>query len=295
MSNASVAGSVANLWRFPVKSMRGEPLNEAHVTERGIVGDRAYALIDTETGKVVSAKSVKLFPNLFACRAAYVEAPLDGRELPPVRISLADGSSVTSDSSDVDRVLSRQFGRTVTLARFAPDDFTIDMYEPDAKSADPDSGKVVDQKLGTALFAQLGMQSPIPVGSFFDGYPLSVLTTSTLTRLGELRPETHFDQRRFRMNVIVDTQQNGFLENGWVGHELTIGDRIRLRVDMPVPRCVMTTLAQDELPQDMEVLRALVRHNRIASGKLGQLPCAGVYTVVVKSGMLRVGDAVVVE
>ena len=295
MSNASVAGSVVNLWRFPVKSMRGEPLNEAHVTERGIVGDRAYALIDTATGKVVSAKSVKLFPNLFACRAAYVEAPLDGRELPPVRISFGDGSSVTSDSSDVDRVLSRQFGRAVTLARFAPEDFTIDMYEPDTKSAHPDSGKVVDQKLGTALFAQLGMQSPIPVGSFFDGYPLSVLTTSTLTRLGELRPETHFDQRRFRMNVIVDTQQNGFLENGWVGRELTIGDCIRLRVDMPVPRCVMTTLAQDELPKDMEVLRALVRHNRIASGKLGRLPCAGVYTVVVKSGMLRVGDAVVVE
>jgi uncharacterized protein len=295
MANANVAGSIANLWRFPVKSMRGEALSEAHVTERGIVGDRAYALIDTDTGKVVSAKSVKLFPNLFACRAAYVEAPRDGRELPPVRISLADGTSVISDSPDVDRVLSEHFGRAVTLARFAPDDFTIDMYEPDAKGADPAGGKVVDQKLGAALFAQLGIESPIPVGSFFDGYPLSVLTTSTLTHLGELRPETRFDQRRFRMNVIVDTQQSGFLENGWVGHELAIGDRIRLRVDMPVPRCVMTTLAQDELPQDIEVLRALVRHNRIASGKLGQLPCAGVYTVVVKSGTLRVGDAVVVE
>jgi uncharacterized protein YcbX len=271
--------------------MRGERLDDAHVTKRGIVGDRAYALIDTETGKVVSAKSVKLFPNLFACRAAFVEAPLDGGELPPVRISLADGTSVISDSADVDRVLSEHFGRKVTLARSAPDDFTIDMYEPDAKSADAGDGRVVDQKLGSALFAQLGIESPIPVGSFFDGYPLSVLTTSTLVHLGELRPDTNFDQRRFRMNVIVAAQPDGFLENTWVGRELMVGDRLRLRVAMPVPRCVMTTLAQEELPQDIEVLRTLVRHNKVATG-LGQLPCAGVYTVIAAPGTLRVGDAV---
>ncbi len=249
----------------------------------------------SHTGKVVSAKSVKLFPDLFACRAAYVEAPVDSGDLPPVRISLADGLSVTSDSPDVDRVLSEHFGRHITLARMAPDDFTVDMYDPDAKSADSAGGKVVDQKLGTALFAQLGMESPIPRGSFFDGYPLSVLTTSTLAHLAELRPETRFDQRRFRMNVIVETQRSGFLENTWVGRELTIGYALRLRVDIPVPRCVMTTLAQEELPPDIEVLRTLVRHNRIASGKLGQLPCAGVYTVVVASGTVRLGDAVVFE
>ncbi len=288
------AGIVADLWRFPVKSMRGERLDEAQLTKRGIVGDRAYALIDTDTGKVVSAKSVKLYPNLFACQAAFVEPPSVGGDVPPVRISLPDGTSVTSDSPDVDRVLSAQFGRNVTLARVAPDDFTIDMYEPDAKSADPGDGKVIDQKLGTALFAQLGIESPIPVGSFFDGYPLSVLTTSTLAHLGELRPETRFDQRRFRMNVIVVTQPDGFLENTWVGRELTIGDRVHLRVAMAVPRCVMTTLAQEELPQDIEVLRTLVRHNKVASG-LGQLPCAGVYTVIATSGTLRVGDPLTVH
>ena len=68
-------GSVIGLWRFPVKSMRGERLDEAQVTERGLVGDRAYALIDTDIGKVVSAKSVKRFPDLLDCRATFVEPP----------------------------------------------------------------------------------------------------------------------------------------------------------------------------------------------------------------------------
>jgi uncharacterized protein YcbX len=53
-----IVGFVAELWRFPVKSMKGEQLQEVTVTEQGVLGDRTYALIDAETGKVVSAKSV---------------------------------------------------------------------------------------------------------------------------------------------------------------------------------------------------------------------------------------------
>ena len=129
-------GSVAELWRFPVKSMKGEQLREVTITERGVLGDRAYALIDTATGKVASAKSVKLFPDLLACRAAFVEAPRAKREVPPVRIDLPNGRSVTSDSRDVDGALSAYFRRDVTLARVAPDDFTIDQYHPDVEGAD---------------------------------------------------------------------------------------------------------------------------------------------------------------
>ena len=144
-----------------------------------------------------------------------------------------------------------------------------------------------------ALFAELGMESPVPVGSFFDVFPLSVLTTSTLARLSELRPQSRFDQRRFRMNVIVDTERPGFIENDWVGHELGLGDEVRLDVALLDPRCVMTTLAQDDLPQDTDVLRTLVRHNRVQVGDLGQFPCAGVYAVVTASGTVRPGDRVV--
>src|SRR4028118_2203546 len=274
--------------------MRGERLEQAELTEHGLVGDRAFALIDAETGKVVSAKSVKLFPGLLDCRAAFVEPPRAGGELPPVRIVLPDGTSVTSDSSDVTDVLSAYFQRDVTLARTAPDDFTIDQYHPDVEDVDPAGYRdtVVEQKLGSAFFAQIGLASPVPVGSFLDLVPGSVLTASTLGRLGELRPQSRFDQRRFRMNVIVGTEEGGFVENDWIDHELAIGEAVRLGVAMADPRCVMTTLAQEELPKDTEVLRTLTQHNRVQVGAAGLFPCAGVYAAVASAGTMRVGDRV---
>ena len=291
----SIVGAVAGLWRFPVKSMRGERLEQAELTEHGLVGDRAFALIDAETGKVVSAKSVKLFPGLLGCRAAFVEPPLAGGELPPVRIMLPDGTSVTSDSSDVTDVLSAYFQRGITLARAAPDNFTIDQYHPDVEDVDPAGYRdtVVEQKLGSAFFAQVGLASPVPDGSFLDLFPVSVLTSSTLEQLSELQPESRFDQRRFRMNVIVETDEGGFVENDWIGHELEIGEEVRISVALPDPRCVMTTLAQEDLPRDIEVLRTLTRHNRVQVGAAGLFPCAGVYAVVAVPGTLRVGDRIV--
>jgi uncharacterized protein YcbX len=274
--------------------MRGEQLHDAEVTERGVLGDRAYALIDKDTGKVVSAKSVKLFPNLLDCKAAFVDPPRMGGDLPPVQILLPDSTTVRSDSGNVDRVLSAYFKRNVTLARAAPDDFTIDQYHPDVDGADPGGNRdtVVAQKLGAALFAELGIESPVAVGSFFDVFPLSVLTTSTLARLDEVRPQSRFDQRRFRMNVIVKTERPGFIENGWVGQALGLGDGAQINVALPDPRCVMTTVAQDGLPKDTDVLRTLVGHNRVQVGELGQFPCAGVYAVVAAPGKVRIGDRV---
>ena len=294
MTTNGAVGAVAGLWRFPVKSMRGERLEQTELTEHGLVGDRAYALIDADTGKVVSAKSTRLFPGLFNCRATFVEPPQPSGEAPPVRIALPDGTSVSSDSGDVDRVLSAYFQRDVTLARAAPDDFTIDQYHPDVEDVDPAGYRdtVVEQKLGSAFFAQIGLASPVPDGSFLDLFPVSVLTTSTLERLGELRPQSRFDQRRFRMNVIVGTEEGGFVENDWIDHELAIGEAVRLGVAMADPRCVMTTLAQEELPKDTEVLRTLTQHNRVQVGAAGLFPCAGVYAVVASAGTIRVGDRV---
>jgi MOSC domain-containing protein len=290
----TVVGSVAELWRFPVKSMGGEQIPAAEVTERGVLGDRAYALIDTGSGKVVSAKSVRTFPDILRCRAALVAPPKPGQEAPPVRIDLPNGTSLTTDSPTVDRELSAFFRRGVRLARVAPDDYTIDMYHPDIEGADLKGRRdtVVDQKLGAALFAAIGVPSPVPAGSFFDCFPLSVLTTSTLSRLNEIRPQTRFDRRRFRMNVIVKTDEPGFVENGWVGRQLGLGEGARAKVAMLDSRCVMTTLAQDDLPQDIEVLRTLVAHNRVKSGGLGPAPCAGVYAVVAAPGTVHTGDRV---
>jgi hypothetical protein len=287
-------GTIAALWRFPVKSMIGEQLQEMDVTDAGVLGDRAYALIEADTGKVVSAKSIKLFPDLLRCKAEFVEAPIRGSEVPPVRITLPTGLSVRSDAGNVDQVLSEYFHRSVKLARGAPENFTIDQYHPDIEGADPGGNRdaVVEQKLGAALFAVIGAPSPVPQGSFLDVFPVSVMTTSTLARLNELAPQSRFDARRFRMNVIIQTHQEGFVENAWVGLELALGSSVRLNVALLDPRCVMTTLAQGDLPQDMEVLRTLVRHNRVQLPGLGQFPCAGAYAVVRNQGSVHVGDLV---
>ncbi len=294
MATSVRVGSVAGLWRFPVKSMAGEQLEQADVTDWGLVGDRAYALIDADTGKVVSAKSVKLFPGMLDCQARFVEPPHLTGEPPPVRITFPDGSSAINGSGELDGVLSSRFGRGVTLSRVAPDDYTIDMYHPDVADLDPAGYRdtFVEQKLGSAFFAEAGVPSPVPVGSLFDLFPVSVITTSTLERLGELRPESRFDQRRFRMNMIVETVDGGFPENEWVGRELAIGDEVRLKVTLPDPRCVMTTLAQGDLPKDTDVLRTLAQHNRIEVGTAGKFPCAGVYAVVEAKGRMRIGDRV---
>jgi hypothetical protein len=293
MNSSEPVGTIRALWRFPVKSMLGEELDAADLGTGGIVGDRAYAIRDRETGKVASAKHPKLWPNLLACRAAFAEPPRAGDEPPPARIELSDGNSVMSDAPDVDDVLSRFFGREVELAHAAQNGYTIDQYHPDEENYDPEGHRdeVVEAQLGAAFFNERGLPSAVPEGSFFDLFPLSVLTTSTLDQLGELEPESRFDVRRFRMNVIVDTGERGFVENGWVGRTLAIGDDVQLGVALPDPRCVMPSLAQEDLPKDSRVLKALARHNRIdVAGSL--YPCAGVYAVAESGGTIRRGDRI---
>jgi uncharacterized protein YcbX len=224
-----------------------------------------------------------------------VDAPALGHPPPPIRIALPDGTTVRSDARDVDDVLSTHFGRGVTLTHVSPAVPTIDQYYADVDGASLDGKRdtVVPSKIGAALFDELGMPSPLPPGSFLDAFPLSVLTTSTLAQLNTLRPETNFDLRRFRMNFIVNSERPGFVENEWIGRQVGVGDRVQLMVAMADPRCVMTTLPQDGLPNDVEVLRTLVKHNRLQVGELGRLPCAGVYAVVAAPGRVRVGDQVV--
>jgi MOSC domain-containing protein len=273
--------------------MLGEELDAVDLSEGGIIGDRAYAVRDRETGKVASAKHPKLWPNMFACRAAFVEPPRPANELPAVRIELADDTSVMSDAADVDTVLSRFFGRDVELARAAQNGYTIDQYHPDEENYDPEGHRdeVVEVGLGAAFFNERGLPSVLPEGSFFDLFPFSVLTTSTLDQLGELEPQSRFDVRRFRMNMIVETSQRGFVENDWVGHTLAIGDNVRLGVALPDPRCVMPSLAQEDLPRDPRILKALAQHNRIdVAGAL--YPCAGVYAVAEATGRIRKGDRI---
>src|SRR5947207_14896161 len=114
--NVEAVGTVGALWRYPVKSMQGEGLNASAVGERGLLGDRAHALLDAADGKVGSAKNPKKWPGLFRFRAAYTEPPAPGGTLPPVRITLPEGTTTLSPAADRARPVPGALGRPVRPA-----------------------------------------------------------------------------------------------------------------------------------------------------------------------------------
>src|SRR5438874_13822623 len=115
MSNAAQIelGSVVSLWRYPVKSMMGEELNATEVTEHGLLGDRAYALVDSADGKAATAKNPRKWPRLFDFRATCIAPVPVAAQVPPVRITLPDGTTVTSDQGDRNQILSQALNREV--------------------------------------------------------------------------------------------------------------------------------------------------------------------------------------
>nr|MBA3611629.1 MOSC domain-containing protein [Nitrospirales bacterium] len=125
----------------------------------------------------------------------------------------------------------------------------------------------------------------LPAGTFFDAAMVHLLTTATLNRLREAYPEGRFEVPRFRPNLVVDSggSGEGFMEQEWVGQTLGIGEEVRLKITGSCGRCVMTTLAQGELPKDTGILRAAVQHN---AGNVG------VYVSVARGGVIRCGDRV---
>src|SRR5262249_28424556 len=124
----------------------------------------------------------------------------------------------------------------------------------------------------------------LPEGTFFDCAVIHLLTTATLDRLRSLYPEGRFEVRRFRPNIVVETgsAEKDFLENAWIGQTVAIGGSVRLSMIGPRRRCVMTTLAQGDLPKDNGMLRAAAQHNRAN---------VGVYASVNQGGGVRRGDS----
>ncbi len=282
MSDQYIAGSVLSVLRYPVKSMMGEELTVADVTEGGLIGDRAYALIDNTTGKIASAKNPRKWARLFDCHASFVEPPGKGRPMPPVRIMLPDGSNIRSDEPNANGILSRFFEREVTLAETAPDSPALEEYWPD-----------IDGLAHRETVTEESIALSSPKGSFFDYAVAHVITTNTLNRLRELYPQGRFEARRFRPNIIVAVGKGepDFVENSWVGLGVEIGQTLLLKVTNPCPRCVMTTLPQADLPQDHGILRTAAQHNKPYVPALAQaMPCVGVYANVLRSGTVRRGD-----
>jgi uncharacterized protein YcbX len=272
-----LVGEVVELWRYPVKSMMGEALTATEVAENGLLGDRAYALRDTADGKIATAKNPRKWPNLFDYRAALVDTPIAGMKLPTARITLPDGTTISTEQPDAARILSAALKREVRLEKIersaASNKETSEEYWLDMEGLEH-RDTVTDFTL--------------PGGTFFDTATVHILTTATLQRLHELYPEGRFAVPRFRPNVVVSPTDgsDGFVENAWLGRIVAIGESVRLKIDLSCARCVMTTLAQSDLPKDPGILRTAAQHNQVN---------VGVYASVLQGGKIQRGDSIRLE
>jgi uncharacterized protein YcbX len=279
-----VVGSVAALRRYPVKSMLGEELATIELDGRGVVGDRAFALVDAETGRVVSVKRPRRWGRIFELAAT---TAADG-----VRVAFPDGTTLAIDDDAIESRLSEFFGRSVTVATAPPPGAVFDeAWMRDLKDgADPYLDLTSRVEDGDELVE--GGQFMSILGNFFNLGAVHLVTTGTTRRLHEATPGADFNPARFRPNVVVDTPETGFVETDWAGKTLAIGEA-RFAVSMTVPRCVMTTLQQGEIPADPDVLRTITAHNRVDPGFDGRAyPCVGVYADVAQPGRISVGDDV---
>lgn len=256
--------TVTSLWRYPVKSMMGEEIRSTKVTEKGIHGDRTSALVDIETRKIVSAKNPKRWPNMFSFRSRYNDLDKSGN----IHITLPDGSTVNSSDDNANSALSSALGRKVEFISHVPNNPQLEEYWPDIEELD-NRDVVTDEDM--------------PKGTFYDLAIIHLLTTSTLNELSRLYPEGRFEARRFRPNIIINTEEKGFVESGWIGKTVLIGNEVKLKITDHCPRCVMTTLNQGDLPKDNKILRTAAQHNKAH---------VGVYAEVIQSGTIKCDDEV---
>jgi len=282
---------LAEIHRYPVKSMQGERLMTTRLGELGIPGDRAWALRDETSGGLTGAKK---HSGLMAMRARFRCEPGPDLPSPEVEIDVGNGMPVSSASGEVDAALSRALDHPVTLWPLLPAE-EVEHYrrEPPAQGTDQLAalramfGRTEDEPLPElSRFPEVLAAHHTPPGTYFDAYPLLIITRASLENLARRAAERGFDavfdQRRFRPNLVIETAAEGFVENAWVGRTLAVGD-VRIKVEMTCPRCIMTTHGFDDVPRDPKVMRALVQLN---DGDLG------VYASIVTPGRIGAGDTV---
>ncbi len=277
IGKVDLLGTVAGLRRYPVKSMLGETVPVSDVTGTGLARDRGLAVVHRETGKVASAKNPRLWRGLLTLASAATDSA--------VQITRPDGKILWSNDADIDDILSELLGQPVTLTATPPPGATLDRARPD---------EVLSRGVGAEVSldaSQLGAGSP--EGTFFDFAPVHLLTTSALSQIADLSPRGTVEPERYRPNIIIRTENKGFVENAWVGEKIQIGNDLTLSVMASTPRCAVPTLVHGDLPRDTNALRVLAEHNRVIPLEgLAPQPCAGVYAQVLEPGRIQLGDHV---
>lgn len=281
-------GTVAALWRYPVKSMGGEQLTFAAVDGRALHGDRMWAVRDLELDAVTTARRL---PGLLGCNARFVEEPPAGvgpGDIADVVVTFPDGTQVSStDRAELDARLSDLVGKPVALVPLPPlhDKASYRGVLASQKDLREQFGIAEDEPLPDLSMFPLRKLAALsiyatPVGIFADAYPLHVVTTSSLRTMAAHGGD--FDVRRFRPNIVIDSPGDGLAEQEWVGGSLRAGDVVA-RVEIPTIRCTVPLREQIDLPADPAVMQAVSRHGD---------RCFGVYADIATPGTLRVGDTV---
>ncbi|MCX6398034.1 MAG: MOSC domain-containing protein [Propionibacteriales bacterium] len=281
-------GTVAGLWRYPVKSMGGEQVESSTVDGRALHGDRMWAVRDLELDAVTTARRL---PALLGCTARFVDEPPAGvgpGDVADVVVTFPDGSRTTSaDRDEMDARLSDLVGTRVSLVPLPP------VHDKAAYRGVLASQKDLRQQFGIAddeplpdlsmfplrKLAALSIYAT-PVGIFADAYPLHIVTTASLRWMAAHGGD--FDVRRFRPNIVVDGPPDGLAEQEWLGGTLRAGG-LQARIEIPTIRCTVPLRHQADLPADPAVMRTVSRYGD---------RCLGVYADVAVPGTLAVGDPV---
>ncbi|HEX4868847.1 MAG TPA: MOSC N-terminal beta barrel domain-containing protein [Acidimicrobiales bacterium] len=245
-------GTVAQLWRYPVKSFQGEQVERLDLAPGGAVGDRVWAVVDPQARKVLSGKR---YADLLLASA---RTEGDG-----VVLTLPDGSEHAAEDPRVHDALSAWLGREVRLERPSADEvLPMEMHTGMSDES-------------TALF-----DWPGPPGTWVDLADAHWLTTSSLRAAATHYPDGEWDVRRFRPTALIDTPGDGFTEDGWSSLEL---GTVASEVLMPTPRCSMPSRAQPGLGRDLAI------GTSIRDGHDNNL---GLYASVSRGGSIAVGDSV---
>jgi len=279
-------GRVVSLHRYPVKSLGGETLTSTTVTTNGLPGDRAWAVRDEERGGIRGAKR---FPELMTASARYRKEPADlGSSV--ASITLPDGTEFDTDDPDAELHLSKLVGAPITFWALRPPE-DLEHYRRGRPLLDDPReearrvfARTADEPMPNlqGFPKELIKYESMP-GTYFDAYPILLVTTRSLDYLAERRPTSRWDPRRFRPNVLIETESAAaFPERQWVNRRVRIGTAV-FQVMRTCPRCAMTTHRFADLPADPGIMRSLVRD---ADGDLG------VYATVAEPGRMTARDTV---
>jgi len=286
----TMVGSIASVWRYPAKSMQGDAFASLPVDVGGILGDRGWAVRDEARGGIQGAKKIA---GLLHLHARYVAEPRAGAAPPEIEIIAPDGGRVRSDADDVHARLSQLLDRAVTLCPLRPasdlDHFRRGVPDHDDVEAELRAifGREPDEPLPTLEGLPLDVLAEFesPPGTYFDAFPIHLVTDRSIQTLATRAPGSEFDVRRFRPNLVVAVDpgvEGDFPEQEWTGRTLRVGD-VELEITAPCPRCVMVTRGGADLSEEPEVLRTIVRE---ADQNIG------VYATVRNAGTFDVGAPV---